>query len=288
MDRSFAALMRHFAERMDGREAALLVERVTGTGRDWWYAYPEATLSWRQYVHLKYLVSRRRTGVPLAYLTGHKEFCGLDFAVTHHTLVPRAETETMVEAALEIIKNWGAVHPERNIELIDVGTGSGCIPVSITKKTPHPLAFVGATDISRGALRVARSNAEQHTVALEARRGHLLKPFVNRFAAANTGFIITANLPYLTQEEFWEEGSIHHEPFTALVAAHEGLALYEQLLVQIQKMRTKNPFPFAVLMEINPAQSKPLRALVARYLSSGIVTTRNDLCGRERIVVVQQ
>ena len=259
----------------DPRDAEILLAFVLKQPREFILAHPEIKLSGWQKFRFNRLIKKRQQGVPLAYLIGHKEFFGLDFLVNKHTLIPRPETEILVEAVLEKIKQNNA-----NGTLIDIGTGTGCISIAIAKSYPKISAF--ATDISRGALRVARHNARCNQVALTFLHGNLLEPVKQKISGA---IIITANLPYLNDEEFTHESSIQHEPKTALVAAENGLALYRELLQQINER--KFPGPLNLFFEINPQQTAAIKKMIAEYFPTALVTIIPDLATRDRVVIIE-
>ncbi len=257
------------------------------------FAHNDYRLSPITYVKFRYFVWQRRRGIPIAYITHHKEFFGIDLYVNKHTLIPRPETEMMVEAALEEIKKAR----NQKINLIDVGTGSGCIPIAIAselkkqcnnvtmKPGPADKIKIYATDISKGALRIAARNARTQNVSIDFLQGNLLEPLLKEKGIWNKEqVIITANLPYLTEEQFTSEPSIRYEPKSALVAANQGLALYEQLLAQIASQLFLIPCSLLLLLEIDPSQSTLITPLVQRYLPAAHVTIKPDLAGHSRLV----
>ena len=146
--------------------AELLLMHTLGRDRTWLYAHPEQELGAEARARYFSLIAQRASGVPTQYLTGHQEFWGLDFEVTPDVLIPRPETEHVIEVALERLGvPAGAGAPRRNaaLRIADVGTGSGCIAVALARELPG--ARVAATDISAAALEVARRNAARHSVS---------------------------------------------------------------------------------------------------------------------------
>lgn len=268
-------------------DTELLIAHVIGKSREYVLAHPNVMANVRQRLHFKRLARKRARGVPLAYLTGHKEFFGLNFLVNKHVLIPRPETELVVELALNQILN----HKSKILNqllLIDVGTGSGCIPIAIMKALKPKNIKIMATDISRPALRVAKKNAKRHNVDIQFFHGNLLEPFTKKYQLPATCYqlVITANLPYLTQSQFDSEPSIQHEPRFALVADNGGLALYEQLLAQIKQLLTAYRCQLTALFEINPSQSASITALVKRQIPSASVEITKDLAGRDRVAQI--
>src|SRR5580658_7824558 len=140
--------------------AELLLMQVAACDRAWLYAHPENLLSAEQAAQFFALIDRRTAGVPTQYLTGKQEFWGLEFEVKPGVLIPRPETEHVIEVALERL---GDVRRSAPIRIADIGTGSGCIAVALAKELPA--AEIYATDISAAALEVAQRNATRHGVA---------------------------------------------------------------------------------------------------------------------------
>jgi release factor glutamine methyltransferase len=139
-------------------DAQVLLAHVVGRPRSWVMAHPEAALSPEQQADLEELASRLETGAPLPYVLGHWEFFGLDFLVTPAVLIPRPETELLVDQAIK----WLQLHPVRR-RVAEVGTGSGCIAISLARNLPGLRLL--ASDLSWPALQVARTNARRHHVA---------------------------------------------------------------------------------------------------------------------------
>jgi release factor glutamine methyltransferase len=257
----------------------LLLTHTIQRDRAFVVAHPEYRLSNIEHLKLKYNLFKLRQGWSVAHITHHKEFFGLDFYVNKHTLIPRPETEMLVEIALEDIKK-----EKKEKILIDIGTGSGCIPITITKKIPDTSLTTFATDISPKALRVAHRNAHTHGVNIIFHQGNLLEPVLRHLN--NEVIFLTANLPYLTDKQFNNEPSIQKEPYNALVAKNNGLALYEELLGQLKKaLGTKRPTLHAYF-EIDPSQAEGIKNLIQDYLPTARVIIRNDLAGLPRLACI--
>lgn len=263
-------------------EAQILLAWALGKDRAFILTHPEYIVDWRTAYRYYWLLIKRAYGIPLAYIVGHKEFFNLDFSVTRHTLIPRPETEILVEAALEIINQQHANDSEPKTLLIDVGTGTGCIPISIVKNSKVALSVL-ALDISPKALISATRNAAKNNTQINFRQSDLLTNLPPAVFSEHKTIVVTANLPYLTQEEFYTEPSIRHEPKIALVAAKNGLALYFQLLTQLKNLPTKNQ-AFTLLCEINPAQVEPLTQAIYTSFPTAQVVTHSDLAGHWRVV----
>jgi len=170
------------------------------------------------------MVSRRAAGEPLQYITGHQEFFGLDFEVTPDVLIPRPETELMVEETIRLVQQNRIARPR----IIDVGAGSGCIAVTLARELGD--ARVIASDISLPALRVARHNAARH--GLEDRVGLVASDLLDAFAEENFADFILSNPPYVSDEEMpaLQREVRDWEPRTALTDSNDGLSFYRRLL----------------------------------------------------------
>lgn len=275
-------------------ELALLLGNILRKNSAWIFAHPDERLTWSQEWRWRRAMSKFRAGYSVAAITHHKEFFGLDFFVNKHTLIPRPETETLVELAIEKIRGQNAI-------LIDVGTGSGCIPIAIVKmiksrKTNCPVTAF-ALDNSGAALRVARRNTKQHHTPMVFFHGDLLLPIVKNStvkklpvasrpsARQTTPIIITANLPYLTPEQYRSEPTIRREPYRALVGGATGLELYDRLLAQIKQLRNKLSAQNSItlLFEIDPSQSEGAVTLIHKYFSSARAAVTKDLAGQSRV-----
>lgn len=309
MNRTIGELLAKAGQTIKPRDATLLLSFVLKMPETAVMARPERqapTAYRRAFLHL---VNKRAAGIPLAYLTGRKEFYGLNFIVNKNVLIPRPETETMVEAAIEEIESRIMNYELWNrMLLIDVGTGSGCIPVAIaktierrngrTKERKNSPIEIFAADISAAALRVARKNASRHSAAMEFIRGDLLKPIVKILKSKNcklktiNSIILTANLPYLTLRQLREEPTIRLEPKTALLGGgKDGLNIYRKLLKQIIQILTahspacrRGGSKLTAFFEIDPSQSAAMYALIQRHLPAAEIAVKKDLAGRARVI----
>jgi release factor glutamine methyltransferase len=219
--------------------AELLLLHVTQRDRTWIYAHPESLLSGDQWQSYFALVARRAEGTPVQYLTGHQEFWGLDFEVTPDVLIPRPETEHVVEVALARM----CARRSETLRVADVGTGSGCLAVALAAELPRARIF--ATDISAAALNVARRNAAKHGVAtrIEFLECNLLDAFLRdgtaRAAAPDVALdLIVSNPPYvaLADAASLPREVRDHEPAAALFAGESGLDVYGPLIRQAEKL----------------------------------------------------
>jgi release factor glutamine methyltransferase len=249
-------------------DAQLILSDVMSTSRIWILAHPEGPLSRGQIARFREVVERRAAGTPVAYLRGWIEWHGLRFEVTSDVLVPRPETEILLEKAVEIAGKRGA-------RLVaDIGTGSGVVAVGLAVSLPQ--AIVLATDISRPALKVAAGNAAGHGVSqrITFLHGDLAAPLPER------PDLVVANLPYLS-DEMMKSVSVEvlSEPASALRAGPTGLELIERLRDQLLVRGWRVP----LLLEIDPRQASAARAL---FGEDGQVAVYRDYAGHDRVLTV--
>jgi release factor glutamine methyltransferase len=215
------------ATRIDKRDAELLLMHVLGCDHAFIAAHPETPLTAEQQTEFRSMISRRGLGEPVQYITGHQEFYALDFRVTPDVLIPRPETEHLVEAVLL----WATqFHDERTLEIADIGTGSGAIVIALATHLAGAIFF--ATDISEPALTIARENAVGHQCEQRIHFAHgdllsgLALPESFRFDA------IVSNPPYVPSSDAttMQYEVVGHEPHTALFAGDDGLEIYRRLI----------------------------------------------------------
>src|SRR5438034_10113679 len=224
-------------------DADVLLAYVLGVGKEALFAHPERELSPAEDVRFQQLVERRGRGEPVAYLRGFKEFYGLRFLVDPRVLIPRPETEALVDTAREVIAG-------RALTVVDVGTGSGAIAVAIAAHEPR--VRVIATDSSRDALAVAQANALAGGVAdrVEFRLGDLLAPITERVD------LVCANLPYLRDDALahlvGERTSLAYEPRAAVVAGSDGLDLIRRAAADLPRVLASGG---VALFECDPPQA---------------------------------
>lgn len=210
------------------RDAETLALHLLHRDRAWMHAHPEATLTDAQASALRALLQRRAGGEPLQYITGHQEFFGLDLHVTRDVLIPRPETEHLVEAVL----HWASTQSHGSLRLLDVGTGSGAIALALAAHLPE--AFVTAVDISADALDVAGQNAGRLGLAQKVRflESDLLDALAAELRGGQRFDAIASNPPYIPLADFptLAPEVREHEPATALFAGADGLDIYRRLL----------------------------------------------------------
>jgi release factor glutamine methyltransferase len=256
-------------------DASLLLMHALGVDRAALIAHPERPLTPEQSATYRDLVQRRAAGVPLPYLTGTRAFYDLELIVTPDVLIPRPETEHLVEAALA----WA--HGRRGLRVVDIGTGSGAIAVALARHLPE--AHVWALDISAAALDVARQNAARYGMLerIEFVSGDLLVPLLSRGQQAD---LIAANLPYINSDELDTLAVARHEPRLALDGGPDGLDLIRRLLDQAPGVLAAGGL---LLLEIGAEQGKRVRALAKAVFPGAQVQITPDYAGHERVVSVK-
>ncbi len=251
-------------------DADVLLAFTLGVGKEELFAHPERRLAAGDDARFAALVERRAAGEPVAYLRGFKEFYGLRFRVDPRVLIPRPETETLVDQARAFIAG-------RALTVVDVGTGSGAIACAIAAHEPR--ARVIAVDASADALAVCDANALALGVAerVEPRLGDLLAPVHERVD------VVCANLPYLAERALehlvGDRTSLAFEPRAAVAAGEDGLALIRRAIADVPRILAPGG---AVFFECDPPQTSDVaRALEAIGLEA---TAVRDLAGSERVL----
>jgi release factor glutamine methyltransferase len=220
--------------------AEVLLMHALGRDRAWMYSHHDEILDVATAQEYFALIARRAAGEPTQYLTGHQEFWGLDFEVTPAVLIPRPETEHVMEVALARLGERGLkIHldtglPRETLNIADVGTGSGCLAIALAYELPH--ADIVATDISAQALEIARRNAVRNHVADRVRfvEADLLALPGHEKAAKPFFDLIVSNPPYIADSDATtlQREVRDHEPHTALFAGPTGLEIYTRLIAQ--------------------------------------------------------
>ena len=213
-------------------DCLVLLEDATGKDRAYLLAHPEALVRGPSYHKLNGQVERRLKHEPLAYIRGKTEFYGREFTINKHVLEPRPESETMIELTLKVIGDRLKVSD--NIRVIDVGTGSGAL--AITMKLEVPKIDIVGTDISKSCIHIANKNAEKFGVNVQFFQGNLLEPIYNLEPV--TYNLLLANLPYVPDSHTINKAAMQ-EPKIAIFGGPDGLDLYRQLFLQIA---TKSQF----------------------------------------------
>ena len=249
-------------------DAQVLLSHALGVERTFLFAHPEHVLTAGQYARIQAAVARRAAGEPIAYIIGVKGFYDLDLLVTPAVLIPRPETELLLEEALRLTENCPG------LTVVDIGTGSGALAVTFARHRSS--ASVYATEISRDALRIARSNAQLIGVNVSFLAGDLAEPLIERGVQVD---LLMANLPYIASGELGALEVSRFEPRLALDGGADGLAPIRRLLRQIPAVCRVGAH---VLLEIGAEQGQAVADLVRGRLGAHCDILR-DYAGLDRI-----
>lgn len=274
---------------IDALDRELIIGAVLKRDRAFLLAHPEVTISKQRLEKIKQYIKEREAHKPLAYILREKEFFNLSFFVNRFTLIPRPETELLVEEALKILSRRKKISEKRKIAVIDVGTGSGCIIISVaknfltSKKKSSSISFFGV-DTSLRALQIAQKNALRHEVtsSISFLQSDLLKKLVKKISDYDE-IVILANLPYLSETIYQKSDPTvrEYEPKTALVSGKEGLDHYRELLAELKAIAPTKKVNF--LLEISPEQAKLIPFLSSQFQIKNFHLLP-DLTGRARLV----
>lgn len=257
-------------------DSTLLLRFVLDIPHAEFLAYRERPLTRAQTEKFNALIQERRRGKPIQYITGTQEFFGLEFRVTPDVLIPRSETEHLVEAAIERLKDHAAPR------VADIGTGSGCIAVALVHALPH--AEIVAVDISEAALAVAKENAQHNGVE---RRVHFVRSDLMDLVAdecANASFdAIVSNPPYVAEADrkTLAKEVRDFEPAQALFSGATGLEIYPRLIAQAVPLLVPGGW---LLMEIGQGQREPVAAMLRDWDEVDFVS---DLQGIPRVAIAR-
>ncbi len=258
-------------------DADLLLAHALGLGRTQLYAQLDRRLSAAQQELFQDLLERRLAGAPVAHLLATKEFYGLTFHVGPDALIPRPETEILVERALSILEGWEG---EGRVRVADVGTGSGCIAIALAANSPA--VHVWATDISPQAVDIARLNLESH--GLEGRVDLLLGDLLNPVPKPIR--LIVANPPYVRRSDLEDlQAEIRdHEPHVALDGGPDGTDVIARLLAQAPAWLAPDG---AMLLEIGALQGEAISELARKCFPAARVSVIPDYADLDRIVEIR-
>ncbi len=274
--------------------AELLLLHVLGRNRTWLYAHPEEIVADADAQRFFELIARRAAGEPTQHLTGKQEFWGLEFEVTPDVLIPRPETEHVIEVALDrlALRELRAGRPQKSagegLQIADIGTGSGCIAIALAKELPA--ANFVATDISAAALAVAQRNAQRHAVAdridfCEANLLVLNSPLATRHSPLSFD-LIASNPPYIGRREApsLPREVRDHEPHSALFGGEEGYELYADLITQA----ANHLKPGGILvLELGHNSLPAVQPLLEASAWTNVGVT-NDLAGIPRVLAAEK
>ena len=255
-------------------EAEVLVRHTLGMQRAEYFAGTDQPLNSNQTKQIDELIRRRIEGEPLAYILGHREFYGLDFVVDARVLVPRQETELLVDKVLEFAR-WKRAD---SLDIADVGTGSGAIAVAVAHEMPR--VTVQATDIDPKALAVANINRHRHGLAnrLHLYQGDLLEPLSSPVDVilSNPPYIPTSEITTLPQE-------VRREPTIALDGGGDGLEVTRRLVRQAPAYIRPGG---CILLEIDPEQLYLVKQAAQEAMPAASVSFARDLMGQPRVIII--
>ncbi|NJD58862.1 MAG: peptide chain release factor N(5)-glutamine methyltransferase, partial [Anaerolineae bacterium] len=255
-------------------DAQVLVAHQLGKPRAWVMAHPEFQVSPAQYAQISHAMERLRNGEPLPYVVGHWEFYGKDFILTPDVLIPRPDTELLVEESIR----WLKQHPTQR-QAIDVGTGSGCIGISLAAAIPD--LHLVLTDISGSALGVAQKNALKHVLSgrMEFVQANLLEGIAGYFD------LICANLPYIPTDMLKTLPVAIREPVLALDGGQDGIHLTSRLLEQARRCLIPGG---AIFLEIEALQGNEINMLAEKLYPAAQIKVIKSLAGWDRCVVIER
>ena len=263
--------------------AELLLMFTLACDRAYLYGHPERELSNEENARYNDALAQRAKGIPAQYIAGHQEFWGMDFIVSSAVLIPRPETEHVVERTLELLSKWRGVpnlpqHSPARPRLVDVGTGSGCIALALAKELPQ--VEIHATDISPDALEIARANAARLNLhdRVTFHQSDLL-------AGLESGFdVLVSNPPYvgLAEEDQVQLEVRKFEPRTAVFAGESGLEIIERLVPQASALLKPGGW---LVMEMSGTIAERAQKLLSGWTA---VQVTPDLQGIPRVLSAQK
>lgn len=260
------------------RDASTLLAHLLGRDATYLIAHAERELAASDVARYRGFIERRAAGEPLQYITGRQEFFNLDFTVTPDVLIPRPETELLVETALELM-----LETNEPPFICDVGTGTGCIAISILHERPRARGV--ALDISPAALKVAAQNAARHGV--RERLSFVASDCLDALAAAHTGFsLIVSNPPYVTETAYdgLQREVREHEPRAALTPGGDGLGMIRRLLADAPRFLSTGGH---MLLEIGFDQHEAVRQIIDANVWT-LLKIHKDLQGIPRTVALRK
>ncbi len=253
-------------------DAEVLLCHSLQKNRSYLRAWPEKKLSPKQIVQFESLLAQRLQGIPIAYIIGHREFWSRDFLVAPDVLIPRPDTETLIECCLQLIV------PKKEAKLIDLGTGSGII--AITLSLERPALTISASDSSATALKVARQNAINHHIA---QINFIQSHWFEQIAPQHFDFIIS-NPPYIAPtDRHLSQGDLRFEPKSALMAANNGLQDIITIIEQSRSYLNKGGY---LIFEHGYEQKQSVHTILSQYNYQNIHCV-HDLSGHARVTYAQ-
>lgn len=230
----------------------------------------------KKYIHpednLEEAIKRLEAGEPVQYIVGDVDFYGNIIKVNKNVLIPRRETEELVEKTIEYIKK---LFPNQNISMLDIGTGSGCIPITLKKHFPN--SNISAVDISEDALKVAVDNSLSNNVNINFIQSNLFENVSGKYHC------IISNPPYIKEDEEIMDIVKNNEPHLALYAPNEGLYFYEEILKEANKYLEDK---FIIAFEIGETQGEDILAIAGEYFPTSKLLLEKDLQHLDRFVFI--
>ncbi len=266
-------------------DAQVLLAHIFDKPRTWLLAHTTSAPDEKRARRLEKLVRRLERGEPLPYILGHWEFYGLDFDLTPDVLIPRPETELLVERAIAWLKPAeGSAEQNQSPMVADGGTGSGCIAISLARNLPN--IHVLATDISQAALRVAHRNAKRHEVLsqIDFLACDILPTHVRTFSGVRQFDLLCANLPYIPSEKLRALPIYKHEPSLALDGGHDGLEPFRKLFKLVPEWMAPGG---RLLLEIESTRGAAVLSLAYDAFSAASFHLHQDLAGRDRLLEIK-
>lgn len=254
-------------------EADLLLAHVLKQPKEFLYLHPMQKLTAKQALSFNSMTTKRLKGMPAAYLLGYKHFYGLKFKVNNKVLIPRPESEWIVDKGLEILRS--AQDDTKKIKVLEIGTGSGCIAIALAKNS---VSDITAIDISEQALKVAKANAKTHNAKVKFIKSNLLQKIKGKFD------IVIANLPYVPHSDYKKFlGNLKHEPKLALTDGTDEFVLIKKFLGQTKDHLAPKGY---LILETDPTSIKILRAEIKKVFGKQIkIIVTKDIHGLERFIV---
>lgn len=230
----------------------------------------------KKYIHpednLEEAIERLKKGEPVQYIIGDVDFYGNIIKVNKNVLIPRRETEELVEKTLERIKQ---IFPKENINILDIGTGSGCIPITIKKFLPNN--NVSAVDISQDALEVAVDNSKANNTNINFIHSNLFENVSGKYHC------IISNPPYIREDEEIMDIVKNNEPHLALYAPNKGLYFYEEILKQASNYLEKK---YIIAFEIGETQGQEILDIAKKYFPTSNIVLEQDLQHLDRFIFI--
>ncbi len=266
-------------------DAQVLLAHIFEKSRTWLLAHTGSAPDVKRAARLEKLVRRLERGEPLPYVLGHWEFFGLDFDITRDVLIPRPETELLVERAIAWMQLSATSSPNGGGRMVaDIGTGSGCIAVSLAKNLPD--IHVLATDISPAALKIARRNAKRFHVLsqIDFLTCDILPQHVRSHASARHFDLLCANLPYIPTAKLQGLPIYTREPTLALDGGPDGLAPFRKLFSLVPEWMAAGS---RILLEVESTRGAAVLSLAYDAFTAASFHLHQDLAGRDRLLEIQ-